>query len=238
MNERHTLHMSITTTLILALTADAPAHAQVYRCTSTSGAVEYSQTPCSRPGDQSRIVRTDDALSGTDTDAVLRQVDASIQDALANRDYRRAEIMAVTREQRERVNAARNADPDAAWQAADRARRAAQEAEQAARDAQERVQQIQRESATPQPAVGLWYPGYGYGGRYGQYGPYPSHINRPYLPAHPSPPRHPQKPSRPSAQSPGGISVGAPPPSKFVSPRGGASSDPENEHVPSKIQPR
>jgi hypothetical protein len=119
---------SIPALILAAMATTVTAQTQVYRCTSASGAVEYRQTPCTHPQDREKIIRTDDALSGTDPDAPLRQLDAMIADLISRREYDKAYTLAVNQAQRDTITTARNADPTAAWQAEYEIRRAAERA--------------------------------------------------------------------------------------------------------------
>jgi hypothetical protein len=171
---------------------------QVYRCTSPSGAVEYTQTPCTA-GDQQKLVRTDAALSGTDPDAAKRQLDALIRDLIARREYDRAWSLAMTNEQRTAVTAARNADPIAIQQAASEARRAEADAANAAREAAEAQRNASEADGNRGVNYGVWYPSGYWNGTQGrrppqQRPPYPHAPSRPASPTRPPPTVSPASP--------------------------------------------
>jgi hypothetical protein len=155
---------SILALVLLAMTGGATAQTQVYRCTAPSGAVEYTQFPCERAGDSQKVVRTDDALAGTDPSASIRQLDTLIADLISRREYDRARDLAVTREQYATITAAQNADPIALWQAQSEASRAEADAARAEADA---ARSSSGNDDEPQYASriarSVWYPsGYGY----------------------------------------------------------------------------
>ncbi|GHU08891.1 hypothetical protein AGMMS50225_08400 [Betaproteobacteria bacterium] len=182
---------------LMGVASTAAAQDQVYRCTTPSGAVEYTQTPCTA-GNQQRLVRTDDPLSGTDPDAAKRQLDEMIRDLIARREYDRAWSMAMTNAQRAAVTAARNADPVSTWQAESEARRAEVAAANAARDAAEAEASRNARDANVNWGTnyGVWYPPSYWNGAQGrrppyQRPPYPHAPSRPATPVKPPPGAHP-----------------------------------------------
>lgn len=112
--------------LMLALLATGTANAQVYKCKSAKGVIVYSDTACA-PGTQQSmpdIQSQAPAISiPADDNALTRQMDAAVKNAIAADDLIRARALATTDEQKAWVRAAekeassqksanRNADRD------------------------------------------------------------------------------------------------------------------------------
>ena len=108
--------------MILCLTIVAAAHsaiaeAQIYKCKSLSGTIEYSQTPCSNqiapalpistaPAPEPELRGGARAPAGN---AYERQLSAMIAEAIAVGDFSRASRLAVTDEHRRMVSSAQQA---------------------------------------------------------------------------------------------------------------------------------
>src|SRR5690606_21440978 len=97
--------------LALLLVA-APAHAQIYKCTSEKGGVIYSDNPCTAGDSQSLTDIVGDApADGQPSLArkppVILQLDTAVKSAIAVNDLTRAEALATTREHWEWIADAR-----------------------------------------------------------------------------------------------------------------------------------
>lgn len=88
------------------------ACAQVFKCKSSSGTIEYSQTPCANqvrpalpirtaPAPESDFAAPSQASAGNSYD---RQLRAKIAEAIAAKDYRKASQLAVTEDHHRMVS--------------------------------------------------------------------------------------------------------------------------------------
>jgi hypothetical protein len=92
--------------LLVAVTT-LPAQAQIYKCKDTAGRVAFQQAPC--PGVGAMVATPAETAprepvtpSGPNADA--RYLTSLIAAALAQRDYQRAESLAVTAEHHAMIN--------------------------------------------------------------------------------------------------------------------------------------
>lgn len=95
------------------LTGSSVAQAQVYKCKSASGTVEYSQTPCGRLSEAVQQIQTQPATSGFHSgeggNHYDQQLRAHIAGALGEGDYTKARRLAVTEEHHSMVTSAERA---------------------------------------------------------------------------------------------------------------------------------
>lgn len=94
--------------LMLALLATGTANAQVYKCKSAKGVIVYSDTACA-PGTQQSMPDIQSQAPATsipaDDNALTRQMDAAVKNAIAADDLIRARALATTDEQKAWVRA-------------------------------------------------------------------------------------------------------------------------------------
>ncbi|TVT61034.1 MAG: DUF4124 domain-containing protein [Azoarcus sp. PHD] len=125
--------MSIYPRIILLLFASVvcvPAAAQVYKCKSANGQLEYSSTPCGALSEPVQVIRTDPAMSSSSSyrgttsggNSYDRQLRALISSALASGDYRKAEGLAVSEDHWGMIRSAQAAEREAKRQLAEERR--------------------------------------------------------------------------------------------------------------------
>lgn len=95
----------------LVLLVGVPAQAQIYKCTDREGRTSYHQVPCSS-GETGGMVATPAETDSRPPSTHQENPDARyltslVAGALAKRDYKHAESLAVTREHHEMIAAER-----------------------------------------------------------------------------------------------------------------------------------
>lgn len=91
-----------------------PAHAQAFRCSTPDGKVSFSDTPCQTGATSAPVYieRSTPPPSGPQhtEGPEVRELNTMISQALAQRDYARAERLAVTQKQWDMIRAAKGQD--------------------------------------------------------------------------------------------------------------------------------
>ncbi|HSH73025.1 MAG TPA: hypothetical protein VK974_08230 [Methylophilaceae bacterium] len=117
------LKLTIYPVLLGLLLTASPVSAQVYKCTSSSNKVIYSDKTCTSGGTQiltdiqtrsksqensaDNALPTDKSANNTTDSAINRQLDEAVKLAIGNDDLIRAQALATTKEQKQWVTAAR-----------------------------------------------------------------------------------------------------------------------------------
>lgn len=103
---------SIIWALAFAVLLADTAYAQVYKCKTEKNVIVYSDTAC-RPGTEQTMpdisagpAATPPTGTATEKDAITRQMDAAVKNAIAEDDLIRAQALATTAEQKAWVKAA------------------------------------------------------------------------------------------------------------------------------------
>lgn len=109
--------------LIVALCAlPGVLHAEVFKCRSAQGKVEYSDSPCANAVPTG--IENAPAPKGASEDANVRALGVYVREAIAKKEYDRASALAATQEHRDWIAAARAADAKVEAEERDRAVRA------------------------------------------------------------------------------------------------------------------
>lgn len=102
--------------LILALLACTAftAHAEMYKCTNAKGATEYSDTPCAGVKTQVLGIQNNPiAQPQRQGNSAIDELTTEVAAALAEKDYAKADRLAVTSQQRLMIANARASEPKA-----------------------------------------------------------------------------------------------------------------------------